>query len=207
MQGVAVGIATGNPLRGAGAAAGAAITALSPLAGPAAPFVAAAGAVVSLMSSLFQGCGQTCVAATQIANQAQTQLASLRDQFLALPVKYLSAQQAFLAAFDQVAAQMQQACSNPALGAAGQRCISERLVRGGTAPWCPNPGHVGCDWITTLRDPIANYTPIVDDSVTGQVTSALQSLIGGGSSTSGDTGVLSPGLLIPLGLILLGVLL
>jgi len=35
-------------------------------------------------------------------------------------------------------------------------CISERLVKGGTGSVVSNPGHTGCDWITTLRDPIAN---------------------------------------------------
>ena len=82
-----------------------------------------------------------------------------------------STQQYVLSQMQQIISALQQACSSPALGAAGQRCISERLVRGGTAPWCPTG--TGCDYYTSIVDPIANDTNVVDD------TNPLTSLTGG----------------------------
>ena len=73
---------------------------------------------------------------------------------------------------------MQQSCGNPALGAAGQRCISERLVRGGSAPWCTKPNNVGCDWYTTIYDPIANDPNVVADPASA-VNSVVSSIAGG----------------------------
>lgn len=153
--------------------------------GPAAPFIMAAtalmGPIIKLVTNAFKGCGQTCVQATQYANQAEQALVQLNSQYNALPVHYRSAQQHALQLIDQVFQALHDSCSNPALGPAGQRCISERLVKGGTAPWCPKPNHVGCDWITLYRDPIANDTSVVDDPPTALVSSgnAVASAVGG----------------------------
>jgi len=50
----------------AGQAAGAILTKIAPFTGPAAPFVIAAGLIVSIVSDFFGGgCGQTCVVAAQ----------------------------------------------------------------------------------------------------------------------------------------------
>jgi hypothetical protein len=154
--------------------------------GPAAPFVLAAtallGPMIKLLTNAFKGCGQTCVQATQYANQAEQALKQVNAQYAAQPVHYLSAQQHALALIDQLFNALHDSCSNPALGPAGQRCISERLVKGGTAPWCPNPGHTGCDWITLYRDPIANDPHVVNDppvvSTTGSGLSTDVSIAG-----------------------------
>ena len=67
-------------------------------------------------------------------------------------------------------------CGNPALGDAGVRCVNERLVRGGTAPWCPSPDHRGCDYLTSTRDPIANDLAVVPDPMDTAAASVLSSV-------------------------------
>jgi len=159
----------------------ASILALSPATGPAAPFVAAAAALVGIIGNLFHGCGNTCIQATQYANQAGAQLDTLKAQYFALPVpRPYAAQQAYLQAVTQIVNWLQQMCGNPALGAAGQRCISERLVRGGTAPWCPT--HTGCDYWSTFYDPVANDPDVAPPpspaaAATSSVTSAISSAL------------------------------
>ena len=127
------------------------------------------------LKNLFSGCGASCTQATQIVNQAEPYLKQNRDAFLAHPT--VTNQKAALSVFDQTWARVVQLCSNPALGAAGQRCISERQA-GGSAPWCPTG--TGCDWFILYRNPIANYSgPLVDDTPVGQVTGALGQQVGG----------------------------
>ncbi len=56
---------------------GASMLAAAPFSGPAAPFVAAGGALLELISacsSLYSGCGVTCVEATNIVNQVEPYL-------------------------------------------------------------------------------------------------------------------------------------
>ena len=142
--------------------------------------VAAVGAIAGPIISMFNGCGQTCVQATQYANQAAVAVQQIHDTYMAAPVHYASAQAGTLNQLQQIFDAMKNACGNPALGSAGQRCISERLVRGGTAPWCTNPGHTGCDWYTTIWDPIANDPNVVPDPF----GSTLSSVFGGAAGSN-----------------------
>lgn len=151
-------LTTGSKVLG-GVAAG--LMAAAPFAGPAAPFLSLAAGLVGPIGSMFKGCGNTCVEATKIADQAQFALEQVRDKYFAQPVRYKASQVAALYAVEQVIGYINQACGNPALGAAGQRCISERTVRGGTAPWCPTGR--GCDYWTEYYDPIANDPDVVPD--------------------------------------------
>lgn len=147
--------------------------------------VAAVGAIAGPIISMFNGCGQTCVQATQYANQAATAVQQIHDTYMAAPVHYASAQAGTLSQLQQIFDAMKNACGNPSLGSAGQRCISERLVRGGTAPWCTNPGHTGCDWYTTIWDPIANDPNVVPDpSPLSAVGSTLSSVFGGAAGSN-----------------------
>jgi hypothetical protein len=164
-------------------------------------------AVGSLVANMFHGCGQTCIIATQDVNKFEAQVFRPNlDAYRNSPVRTKSLQAAALNNFDTAAKALYQALSDPSLGAAGQRGISERLVRGGTAPWCPNPGHTGCDWYALYRDPIANDPNVVDDSAITQTSG------GGGSSSGGGGGggSQSSSSLVPVlvigGLILLAVL-
>lgn len=181
------------------------LTALGTIGGPVGAAIGGLIAVGSLIANMFHGCGQTCVAATQDANKAAQLLQQNLDNYMNAPVHYESLQQAALNNVDTLFNALRQACSDPSLGAAGQRCISERLVRGGTAPWCPNPGNTGCDWYVQYRDPIANDPKVVPDptaaaSVSNAVSNAVSSVTGG---TFDISKFLLPGGLVLGGLILM----
>lgn len=136
--------------------------------GPAAPFVAAAIAVAlpvfKLIKSMAAGCGETCIATSNWANQAEAALVDVNRQYFAQPTRTKQSQVYALQLVEELFRQLRELCSNPQTGAAGQRCISERLVRGGTAPWCPKPGHTGCDWYALYYDPIATDAAAVAGS-------------------------------------------
>ena len=166
--------------------------------------VAAVGALTTLIGGLFKP-DVTKIEATHIVDQIEAQYLKpnlLAWQSLPASQKTQSVQAASLALVDHALTQVQQGCSNPALGTAGQRCISERLVKGGTAPWCPTS--TGCDWITLYRDPIANDPNVIPDPVAGSSTSAPGSVTGAIDSTvssvSQALGGISP-LWIGLGII------
>jgi hypothetical protein len=117
------------------------------------------------IANIFSGCGQTCVAATQDANAVEDRLNAIVSAYNGAPVHYASLQRGALTLILGAFQALCNGCSDPALGDAGKRCISERLIRGGTAPWCPNPGHTGCDWVTAYFDPIANDKRVIPDPV------------------------------------------
>lgn len=160
------------------------------ISGPAAPFVAAAIAVAlpvfKLIKALASGCGETCLVTSNWANQAEEALKEINRQYFAQPSRTRSSQAQFLQLVDEVFRQLRELCSNPATGAAGQRCISERLVRGGTAPWCDKPGRTGCDWYALYFDPIANDNGAVADP---DVITSLFGGSGSGSSFLGGYGI------------------
>lgn len=145
---------------------GAGLMTIAPYTGPAAPFIAAAAGIADLVGAafkLFSGCGQSCVLSSQYADQAEAILNNLTQSYFATPIPRPASFQANAEqSVQQILNWLQQMCSNPQLGAAGQRCISERLVEGGTAPWCPT--HTGCDWITAYYRPIANDPNVVPDA-------------------------------------------
>lgn len=175
------------------------------MAGPVGAAIAGILAIAPLIVNLFKGCGQTCIAATKIANQAATVLGQNFQAYSSSPTRTVSMQAAALNNVKTIFAALQQGCSDPALGAAGQRCISERLVRGGTAPWCPNPGHTGCDWYALYYDPIANDPGVVPDPVpvapsAASVGTSLLSAVGLSPSTT-VAGVPLSSLALPAGLL------
>jgi hypothetical protein len=107
-------------------------------AGPAAPIVAAIGNFLGPLIAKFNGCGQTCVEATQIANSVGTPMTQAFQAYMSADVHYYSAQQTFLNLFNQLMAALQKACSNPALGTAGQNCISDNSPN--ACHWKTSPG-------------------------------------------------------------------
>jgi hypothetical protein len=161
--------------------------------------IAAVGALTTLIGGLFKP-DLTKVEATHIVDQVEAQvLGPTLRSWQALPAaqKTASMQNAYLQTVDSALSNVQQGCSNPALGTAGQNCISERLIHGGTAPWCPTG--TGCDWITLYRDPIANDPEVHADPVPeNPVSSAVTSFFGGA-----ETG---PAAGLPLPLLLGGAL-
>ncbi len=152
------------------------------LAGPIGAAIAGITAVSVFIIQQFQGCGETCTLASNYADVAERKLVLNRDAFLGLPEgqRYENLRAAALNNAQAYLELLGRACSNPALQDAGRRCISERLIEGGTAPWCPKPGGVGCDWITLY------YRPILDSAFVANPT--LKSTAGGGDGGGGDGG-------------------
>lgn len=141
---------------------------LGTIGGPVGAAVAGLIAVGSLIANMFHGCGQTCVVATQDANKIGALLDQNQAAYMNAPVHYKSLQQAALNNINTLAAALQQACSDPSLGKAGQRCISERLVRR-PCPSTLNDSNLGggqikfCDYWSFYYDPIANDPNVVPD--------------------------------------------
>jgi hypothetical protein len=129
---------------------------------------AAIGLVSGLIGSLFSGgvTGQEKVASTNIVNQVEPLLKQNLAAYMAGP-RTPANQAAALANFDQAWAGVEQACSNPSLGAPGQACISDRQAGG---KW---------DWFSYYRDPIANDPTV--SSGGGNVPAAATSLFSGSS--------------------------
>jgi len=111
----------------------------------------------------FKGCGVTCTAASRIADEAESYLKANLEGYLTGPRTQTSRAVALDTATKLLDA-VRQGCSNPALQDAGRRCISERLIEGGSAPWCPTG--TGCDWITLYLNPILHDVPVPDHTVT-----------------------------------------
>jgi uncharacterized protein (DUF697 family) len=176
---------------GAGLVTAGGVIALVPAIGPiVGGIVAAVGALTSLVGGLFAP-DLTKVQATHIVDQIELQVLNpLLAQWQALTPeqKTVSAQRAALQVVDSAFASVRQGCSNPALGTAGQKCISERLVQGGTAPWCPTS--TGCDWVTAYRVPIASDPEVHPDPVDtsaapGSVSGTVDSAVSGVSQALG----------------------
>lgn len=200
------------------------IAALSPAFAAAGPIGIAVAGLTMLgfaIASQFHGCGQTCVAATDIANKVATYLEQNLKTYMDAPVHYASMQAAALNNFDFGLNALIQGCSNPALGDAGRRCISER-IRGGASNWCcaspvsvrvgdsdcnKSPCCTGCDMYVSLRDPIANDPNVVPDpspiaGAAGDASASLLSAAGFNPSTQ-VLGFKLSDLLLPAGLLFL----
>jgi len=190
------GAATADRIAAAGAAGTVStLVALGAIGGPVGIAVGALIGIASQIASLFGGCGQTCVQATQYANQTETLWQQNLETYMNAPVHYASLQAAALNNFDTIANALYTACSNPALGSAGQRCISERLVRGSV--W---------DAYAHFRDPIANDPNVVPDP--SPVTQAGASVLSALGVNPSQTlfGVPLSNLLLPGGLFLVALL-
>lgn len=174
------------------------------------PVGVAIGGLITLglqLANVFSGCGQTCVEATSIANQVGALLTQMFNTYMAAPVHYQSMQTAYLQQWDAAWQALEQACSNPQLGAAGQRCITDR--QRGSCKWHTSPGgwqqtngtwnyvapgadgsgSTCWDWFVGTRDPVANDPTVVPDpspasaaasSAGNIVSSAVSSITGGG---------------------------
>lgn len=129
----------------AGIVVGGSVASAAPLAGPAAPIVAAVGGLIAAASAVAgalhigEGCGQTCIDATRIVNQAEPVLEQNVAEFQSGTID----KQTALNNFNQVWLAIQQSCG-AIPGAAGINCVGDRQ-RGGK--W---------DWFSYYYDPIAN---------------------------------------------------
>lgn len=196
-MGRGLGTATYSPTIQAAQQSGVTIAALigGAVGGPLGAAIGAAAAEIGVaLSDLLSGCGSTCTEATAYANQAEPLLLQNVQAYLAEPVHYASVQAAYLANFDSTWNWLLGACGNPALGSAGQNCISARqrgaCVSKNATPggwqqvngvWQyqfatgPNSGSNCWNWFIGYRDPIANDPTVVPDPVPG--ASALAPLL------------------------------
>jgi hypothetical protein len=184
---------------GAGVTAAGGVVAMIPGGQIPGAIIALAGTLTSLIGGLFKP-DLTKIEATKIVDDVEARVLKPAVQnWRALPAdqKTQSMQAHYLGLVDSALDSVQRGCSNPALEAAGQRCISERLVKGGTAPWCPTG--TGCDWVTIYRDPIANDPEVHPDP--SPVNAAVSSFFGG--SDNGPAAGLPFGLLLGGALILI----
>lgn len=160
--------------------------------GPAAPIAAAIAGLTMVgiaIANLFSGCGQTCIRATQIVEQAGPIFQDNFNHYMNSPVHFRSMQLAALNNFDILWTALTQSCSDPSLGDAGRRCISDRQE--GACKWRSSPGGWQRDtsgkwtyvapgpagsgdtcWnvFVGLRDPIADDPTVVPDPVSQMVT-------------------------------------
>lgn len=206
---VGTGFQLGTPVATAGIATGlstttvtggvASTTILGLAPALAVPIIGAALAGVSILAmKLIQnsGCGPTCIQASDYANQAEPILRNNLNTYLALPKPRSQSQQAAaLETFDRVWSQLVQLWSDPKLGNAGKRGISDRQA--GACKWRDASG--ACwNWFSGYRDPIANDPNVVPDSQAA-LSSAVGALLPGGGSVS------TLGLLALAGLVIAGV--
>lgn len=186
-----------------------------PILGPIAAGIAALGIT---LANVFSGCGQSCVEATSIVNQAEPLLQQNVGLYLSSPTRTVSMQAAALNNFDATWAALVRACQQVG-GQGGAGCISGRDRNGcdyKTSPpigWTkvngawqyqgggPNGSGTSCwNWFVGYRDPIANDPGVVPDP--SPLDSAASSI---GSSLSSALGVPAnvdlSGLLIPAALV------
>ena len=203
--------------------------AASGFAGPAAPFVQLAAVLTSLLGQIFSGCGQTCTLSSSDANQVEAVLKQNLTTYLG-GGHTASEQQAALAVVNQAFTALTNACGQASLGAAGQNCISQRLVptacQWKTSPggWkcttctgtCSNftpqcnytyPGAAGSgstcwNWIVGYYDPIANDPSVVPDPVIPTLATGTTAT-STGSATTGTSSLTPILLLAALGLLVI----
>jgi hypothetical protein len=190
------------------AASGGVLLSAAPFTGPAAPFLAIAGAITEFLGAMGvgSGCGQTCVLSTEYANQASALLGQNIAAYFAIAApRPLSAQTAALANFATIWADFVQQCQNPALGSQGETAISERQagscawtqLASSVPPWGVPAAGQCWNWWAGYHDPIANDTHVYDDSAGAAVSNAaasVSSAVSGGASFAG----VSNGLLVAL---------
>jgi len=194
---VASAVGTGASLAStvAAPAISSAIAAPAVLGSLAVPVIGAALAGVTLLVTKLianSGCGPTCIQATDYANQAGTLLTQNAQAYFNLPIpRPQSAQQQALQNANALWNQLVSLCQVPALGNAGQRCITDRqegactwkVPASQTQPQFPGGPTAGqCfNWWNALIDPIQNDPNVVADaqSATAQAGSSSSSILGG----------------------------
>lgn len=201
------------------AASKAALAIMGPAAaaGPVGLAIGAAALAITALSGkiahLITGCGQVCINDTNVVNQADQLVQQIAGQYWNTPTRTKSFQQWTLQQLDAIFAQVQQ---NVGL----QKSATERLTRGGGAPWCAannlaigvndvvprnaqNPlGRCG-GWLDGTYDPIAQDPDVVPDaSVVEQAASSIGLVSPTGTLNWGMVAVLGIGLVLLLSFVL-----
>jgi hypothetical protein len=151
--------------------------------------IAGAIALSVAIYKMVQGCGQTCIEASDLANQAEALLLQNLQNYMNAPVHYASLQAAALNNFATVWASLQQACGNPNLSTAGMNCLKDRQAgachyttspggwQGSTYvyPGAQGSGSACWNWYVGYHDPIANDPTVQPDPVTSNGSSSTTS--------------------------------
>lgn len=170
----AAGLFQSHTVGGKIASAGGMIISSAPLAGPYAPAVAIAGAVVALSGQIMtflhigDGCGESCVLTSDWANQAETLLRQNISAYFAAPAPRLTtSKEEALRGFDKIWGQLASACQKVG-GGAGHNCIADREAgachyhQTADSPWPGGPKVGECwNWASAYRDPIANDSQVI----------------------------------------------
>ena len=170
------------------AATGGVLMSLAPVP-VAGPFIAIAGAVTELLASIGigAGCGNTCIQASNYANQAESLLKQNLAAYMALATpRPMSAQQAALNNFTQIWNGLVTACAAIS-GAAGTNCVADRQQGA-----CHYQVNGACwNWYIGYHDPIANDPNVYNDSVassspvaTSNTSATAAANASGGSSST-----------------------
>lgn len=180
-----------------------ALAAAGAIPSPATPFLEAGAAITALLAQfgVGSGCGQSCVLSTQYANAAESALQQNHDAYFALPApRWTGYQTQAINNFMTVWNDLVQQCSNPALGDAGKRCITDR--QSGACKWRDSSGNCW-NWWTGYHDNIANdpNTTNVPPSTYSPASSALSNVA---SSLTSAAGGISPIVWIAAAALLLG---
>jgi len=170
--------------------------------GPVGAAIAAVGAVAVLLVKVFQGCGATCVQATQYANQVEAALQQNLQAYVSSSIRTTSMQAAAINNYNTAIAALEQACGQAALGSAGQNCIDQRVNAsscqwkaspGGWTGACPGTyqgygasgsGSACVNWVVLYLDPIQNDPCVQDDSVLTSSSVSTTASTGGSSDTT-----------------------
>jgi hypothetical protein len=213
----------------AGAASTASIlVALGTIGGPVGAVIAGIAGLGVAIANAFAGCGNTCVEATQIANQVEPILDQNLQQYMTAPIHYASLQAAAINNFQTAWTGLTSACSNPQLAAAGKACISDRQegactwkaspggwVQGSDGTWSYTPwgaagsGDACWNWFVGYLDPIQNDPTVVPDPVPSAPGATASSDLLSDLGVNADTtiaGVPISDLLLPAALILAAIL-
>ena len=142
-------VATGGTIAsGTIIAAGTAGTLAASTVAIAVPVIGAAVLAVTLVIGNIARKNAQKTAATKIVDEVGPQMKANLDAYMNGP-RTRSSQRQALYNFDALWQLILDNCGQPALGSAGERCISAQ--RGGIAPWCPTPDHRGCDAFTAYE--------------------------------------------------------
>ena len=179
----------GISLATTGVVVGASIAGATAIGAIAGPIGAIAGVLVSLLASVFKGCGSSCTLTSDAANQIEQALQQNLEAYMSSG--HTQAEQtAALANFDNTWAQLEQYCGQASFGTAGQNCISDREAgachyetsAGGwqqlngtwtyVAPGLQGSGSTCWNWFVGYRDPIANDPTVVANAASPTSASA-----------------------------------
>ena len=180
------------------------LKAIGTIGGPVGSIIASIGQLGVLLVQVFKGCGNTCIQATQYANQVEPLLQQNLQQYISSSVRTVSMQAAAVNNYNTAIAALEQACGQANLGSAGTNCIDERVDAsscqwkaspGGWSGACPGTyqgygasgsGNACVNWVILYLDPIQNDPCVQPDSV-------LTSSSGSTSTSSGSSVVSSSG--------------